>query len=242
MKRREFIRALGGGAVWPLVARAQQPTKVPRIGILWHAGSEEEEKPQLDPIRLGLRNLGYREGQNIQLEMRFPAEKIEQFYALAVELVDLKVDILVAVTLRAALAAQRATATIPIVFLAVPDPIGSHVVDSLARPSRNITGLSTMAVEVTSKRLQLLKEAVGNLSRVALLVNASDTEGTRRYVDAGRVVADPLGISIVPVGVSAQDEFDRAFSEMKEKQLQAVVLGQDGLFFPTSQAHNDYAN
>src|SRR5258708_23796674 len=169
MKRREFIRALGGGAVWPLVARAQQPTKVPRIGILWHAGSEEEEKPQLEPIRLGFRNLGYREGKNIQLEMRVPAEKIERFYALAVELVDLKVDILVAVTLRAALAAQRATATIPIVFLAVPDPIGSHVVDSLARPSRNITGLSTMAGEVDSQRLQNSKDAGAHVVVVGFL-------------------------------------------------------------------------
>jgi putative tryptophan/tyrosine transport system substrate-binding protein len=88
-----------------------------------------------------------------------------------------------------------------------------------------------MAVELTSKRLQLLKHAVGDLSRVALLVNATDTEGARRYVDAARVVADPLGISVLPVGVSTPHEFERAFSEMREKRLQAVVLGQDGLFF-----------
>jgi putative ABC transport system substrate-binding protein len=175
--------------------------------------------------------VGYTEGRNIELDLRFPAERIERFDSLAAELVGLKVDVLVAVTLRAALAAKRATTTIPIVFIAIPDPVGSNIVESLARPSGNITGLSTMAVELTPKRVQLLKEAVGDLSRVALLVNATDKDGTRRYVDAGRVVANPLGISITPVEVSTPDEFERAFAVMNEKHLQAVVLGQDGLFF-----------
>jgi putative tryptophan/tyrosine transport system substrate-binding protein len=231
MKRREFVMAFGGAALWPLCARAQPPARMPRIGILCHAGSEEEEKNLLDAIRQGLRDVGYEEGRNIKLELRFPAEELERFNALAAELVALQVDILVAVSLRGARAAQRATATIPVVFLAVPDPVGSNIVDSLDKPGKNITGLSTMAVELTPKRLQLLKDAVVGLSRVGLLVNATDTEGTRHYINAARTVADPLGISMVPVEVSTSDEFERAFSEMNEKHLQAVVLGQDGLFF-----------
>jgi putative ABC transport system substrate-binding protein len=232
MKRREFMTLLSGAPFgWPIMACAQPAPKVPRIGVLCHAGSADEEKPLLDPIRQGLRDLGYNEGQNIILEYRFPAEKLERFQALAVELVDLKVDILIAVTLRAALAAQRATTTIPILFLAIPDPIGSKLVDSLANPGGNITGLSTMAVELTPKRVQLLKEAVGNLSRVALLVNATDKEGTLRYVEAGRTAADPLGVSITPIEVATTGEFEQAFAAMNQRKLQGVVLGQDGLFF-----------
>jgi putative ABC transport system substrate-binding protein len=179
--RRKFIALLGGAAAWPTWARGQTRRKIPTIGVLWHAGSAEEEKFPLAQFRAGLQDIGYIEGKNIILENRFPAEQPERFHALAAELVRIDVDILFTVTRLAALAAQQATKTIPIVFMAVADPVGSKLVDSLARPGGNITGLANMALELTPKRFELLKEVVG-LSRAALLVNATDPAGVR-YVE-----------------------------------------------------------
>jgi len=242
MRRRELAALAGGAVAWGVAAWAQPAAKVPRIGVLCHAGSEAEEKPLLDAVRQGLKEVGYVEGQNIILEIRFPAEKLERFQVLANELVELKVDVLLAVTLRAAQAAQRATESIPIVFIAVPDPVGSKIVKSLSKPGGNITGISTMAVELTPKRVQLLRDGVGSsLTRVALFVNATDKDGTARYIEAGRTTADPLGISIAAVEVSAREEFQEAFSAMKHKGFNGVVLGQDGLFFSNMESAENLA-
>ena len=139
--------------------------------MLWHAGSAEEEAVYLGAFRQGLADLGYVEGRNIILENRFPAEIPERFVSLAAELVALKVDILVAVNRLDVLAAQRATATIPIVFIYVPDPVGDKFVASLAHPGGNITGLSNFAYGLAAKRVEYLKAIVPSLARVALLVN-----------------------------------------------------------------------
>ena len=151
--------------------------------MLWHAGSAEEEQIPLGGLVEGFGNLGYVDGKNIVLEHRFPNEQPERFFSLATELVQIKVDVLIAVTRQAAVAAQRATPTIPTVFIAVPDPVGSGLVTSLARPGGNITGLTNMAVELVPKRVQVLKEAIPELSRMALLVNAGFPEAARRYVE-----------------------------------------------------------
>jgi putative tryptophan/tyrosine transport system substrate-binding protein len=153
MRRREFISLLGGAAAaWPHTARAQQPTrKIPRVGVLWHAGSAEEEAIYLGALSEGLKALGYVDGKTIALDHRFPNEIPERFVSLAAELAALKPDVLVAVTRPAAIAAQRATTTIPTVFIVVPDPVGMKLVDSLARPGGNITGLTHIAVELSAK-------------------------------------------------------------------------------------------
>src|SRR5215470_6819397 len=197
--RRDFIGLLGGAAAWPTWAHGETRGKIPTIGVLWHAGSAEEEKFPLSLFRQGLQDVGYVEGQNIRVHHRFPAEQPERFYALADELVRLNVDILFTVTRLAALAAQRATKAIPIVFVAVADPVGSKLIDSLARPGGNITGLSNMAIELTPKRFELLKEVVG-LSRAALLVNATDPAGPR-YVELSNTTVGPLGITVEPIEV-----------------------------------------
>jgi putative ABC transport system substrate-binding protein len=207
--RREFIALLGGAAAWPTSAGGQTQGKIPTVGVLWHAANAEEEKFPLAQFRAGLQDIGYVEGRNIILENRFPAEQPERFYALADELARIKVDILFAVTRLAALAAQRATKTIPIVFMAVADPVGSKLVDTLARPGGNITGLANMALELTPKRFELLKEAVG-LSRVALLVNATDP-AAGRYVELSNMAVGPLGVTVEPIEVRTPDDFERAF-------------------------------
>jgi putative ABC transport system substrate-binding protein len=140
--RRKVLVGLGVGSLsTPLPAFAQQKATSPKVGVLWHAGSAEEEKVPLGGLVEGFRNLGYVDGKNILLEHRFPNEQPERFFSLAAELVQIKVDVLIAVTRNAAVAAQRAASTIPIVFIAVPDPLGSKLVASLAQPGGNITGL-----------------------------------------------------------------------------------------------------
>jgi putative ABC transport system substrate-binding protein len=147
------------------------------------------------------------------LENRFPAEQPDRFDALAAELVRINVDILFTVTRLAALAAQRATKTIPIVFMAVADPVGSKLINTLAHPGGNITGLANMALELTPKRFELLKEIVG-LSRAALLVNATDPAGVR-YVEMSNMAVGPLGVTVQPIEVRAPDDFEKAFSEIQ---------------------------
>src|SRR5438270_5960544 len=190
--RRSLLVGLGAGWLsMALPAFAQQGRKRPTIGVLWHAGSAEEEKIPLGGLVEGLRNLGYVDGENIILEHRFPNEEPERFITLAAELVQIKVDVFVAVTRQAALAAQSATTTIPIVFIAVPDPVGSKLIDNLARPAGNITGLTNMAVELVPKRMEMLKEAIPGLSRMALLVNVSSPDA-RRYIEVAKTAATPL--------------------------------------------------
>jgi putative ABC transport system substrate-binding protein len=136
VRRREFITLISGVATWPLAARAQQPSnKIPVVGVLWHASSAEEEDVYLGPLRKAFNDLGYTEGKNIHLEHRFPAENPQHFQTMARELVDLKPDAIIAVTTLGAVDVKRLTNTIPIVFVVVADPIGSGLVEGLARPA-----------------------------------------------------------------------------------------------------------
>jgi putative ABC transport system substrate-binding protein len=137
--------------------------------VLWHAGSAEEEDVYLSVLVKAFHDLGYDEGKNIHFDHRFPAENPERFQILARELVDAKPDVIIAVTEFAALKLKKATSTIPIVVTLSLDPIGTRLVEKLARPGGNVTGLSLMAIDLSGKRLELLKEAVPSLSRVALL-------------------------------------------------------------------------
>jgi putative ABC transport system substrate-binding protein len=187
MRRREFIRLIGGAAAaWPIAARAQQSKDIPTVGVLWHAGSAEEEDVYLSVLVKAFNDLGYVEGKNIRLDHRFPAENPDRYRTLGQELIDAKPDAIVAVTVAGAVALKHLTSTIPIVFVLVPDPIASGLVESLARPGGNATGLSLMSVDLSGKRLELLKEAVPNLSRVALLLE---------YIEFARAIeADAIRI------------------------------------------------
>lgn len=239
MKRRHFITLLGGAAAWPLAARAQQRTRMPTVGVLWHATREEEEKGPLIAFRRGLKNVGYVEGENIILEHRFPNEDPVLFKKYAQELAALKPDVLATVTRPAAIAAIGATTTVPIVFIVVPDPIGSRIVDNLARPPANVTGLSTMAVELTPKRIEILKETIRGLSKVALIVNMSDPEGAQRYIEVAQEAAKPLGVTVERFEVREANDFEGVFARIAEAKQQAVVLAQDGLFYAEQRRIGD---
>src|SRR5262245_33314624 len=169
MNKRKFITLLGGAAAWPLAVHAQQAGKIPTVGYLWHAGSPQEEVPYFGALHEGFGRLGYIDGRNIKLEHRFPNETPERFKAMAAELVSLNVDVLMGGPV-ASPYLPDATTTIPIVIMFVPDPVGMKLVQSIARPGGNITGLSNFGRDVAGKRLQLLKEIVPGLSRVALLI------------------------------------------------------------------------
>ena len=178
MRRRAFIALLGGAAaapsvLWPLAARAQQRAKVARIGYLglvsasWHT-------PRVTAFRAGLRDLGYAEGKDIVIEFRWAEGRYDQLPALAAELVRLNVDVIVTHTVPGAIAAKQATSTIPIVITAASDLLAFGLVESLARPGGNLTGLSFFNAELTGKRLELLRELVPSLARAAVLLNASN--------------------------------------------------------------------
>jgi putative tryptophan/tyrosine transport system substrate-binding protein len=232
MKRREFIGALGGAAfLWSTSAFAQQPRKMHRIGVLWHAKNEEEETIYLAALRQGLRDFGYVEGQNIVLEMRFPDEQYDRFFVLAAELAQQNLDVLVSAAGIAAVACHRATTTIPIVSVNVPDPVGRKLVESLNRPGGNLTGLSNMAVELTGKRIELAKEMIKDLSRVALLVNTADEIGSRAYIAQGEAAGAQLGVAVVPVGVRDANALEGAISKISTDKFQTMVVTHDGLFY-----------
>ena len=230
MQRREFITLLGGAAIsWPLAARAQQPKKIARIGVLWHAGNAEEEAVFLRPLVEGIAKLGYVEGQNVIFEHRFPAEQPERFKAMAAELAQLDLDVLVTSAPAASYAAKAATSTIPIVFIVVPDPVEGGLVDSLARPGANITGYAV--VDVSPKRLQLFKETFPALSRVALLINPDNRTTAQRFIDQVQAAGGPLGLVVQPVEVRGPQSFERAFSQIPEDGKTGVISVFDAMFF-----------
>ncbi|HKF08277.1 MAG TPA: ABC transporter substrate-binding protein [Xanthobacteraceae bacterium] len=199
MKRRDFITLLGGAAAWPLAARAQQGAKIPRIGYLVTGWPQSPDTlTPIDAFRRGLRQLGYVENENIAIEYRFAEGEIERFPTLAAELVRLNVDLIVAGNTPAAIAAREATATIPIVGVAMGDPVGDGLIASLARPGGNVTGLTFLAPELTAKRLQLLKDALPNVTRVAALwqPGAYAERTTSNMVKATEAVARTLGVRL----------------------------------------------
>jgi putative ABC transport system substrate-binding protein len=231
MNRRETLLSLISLAVTPLVAQAKQRRTVPLIGVLWHAASAQEEGKLFAALQKGFQDLGYVAGQTIRFEHRFPAEHYERFNSLAAELVRLKVDVLVAVTRPAAVAAKRATATIPVVFILVPDPVESRLVDSLAKPGGNVTGFTNISTDLNAKRLENFKQAIVGLSRVALLVNVSDAEVAGRTIEGVQSAATRFGLAIQPVEVRAPDDLDEAFSTIAKSHADGVMVAPDGMLY-----------
>jgi putative tryptophan/tyrosine transport system substrate-binding protein len=238
MRRRNFIALLSGAASWPLAARAQQAARVARVGYLV-TGSVESPvyRPTIDAFRQGLSQLGYREGQNIVIEFREAHGQPERFAMLATELVRRDVDLIVAPNTPAARAARQATTTIPIVGFALGDAVEDGLVSSLARPGGNVTGLTFLAPELTAKRLQLLKDVLPTLSRVAALWHpgAFGERTTGEMLKTSEAAATALGLQLQMIATRSHEELDEAFSSMTGDRIEAVFVFPSPLFFSGQQ-------
>ena len=222
--RRHVLALLAGALAAPLASFAQQPTKIPRIGFLHPAPPGGVPGMRLEDFRDALHKLGYVEGKNVQLEVRWGNGEFERLPALAAELVQLKVDVIVAAASPSVLAARKATSTIPIVMPVSSDPVGDGLVASLAHPGGNITGLSMMAPELGEKRLQLLRETFPDASRaVAVLWNPAYA-GMRARFEEAKVAAPKLGLTVRSVEVRDTRELEVAFEAVVREHPEALVL------------------
>src|SRR5712691_7146508 len=207
----------------PLIAEAQQPKHVHRIGVLSGLGTTPERHPFVEAFLEGMRALGYVEGQNLVLEYRGAVGHYERLPALAAELVQLKADVIVTQGTPAALAAKDATTTIPIVMVGVGDPVGSGLVASLARPGGNITGLSLLGPELVGKQLEFLKDVLPTVSRVAVLWNPANPAQALMVREAD-VAAQRLGVQLHLVEARDPDAFDSAFAAMTSAHAGALLV------------------
>ena len=201
MRRREFITLLGGAAAWPLAARAQQPTKLPTIGFLGQS-TLAVEGPRLAAFLKRLRELGWIEGRTIAIEYGWGEGSSERFAKIAADFVRLKVDVIVTSGTANVVAAKQATSTIPIVFAVAGDPIANNLVASLARPGGNVTGLSTVATDLAGKRVELLREAVPGLRRLAIIGNVGNPLPVLEMSEV-QAAADRFGLAAAVLGIPA---------------------------------------
>ena len=226
MDRRTFIGGIAGGLLAaPLAAPAQQVGKVYRIGILEPVPASRNVA-NLDALRKGLRDLGYVEGRNLIIEYRSADGRAERFPDLASELVRLKVDLIVTRGTPAAKAVKSATGTIPVVMAAMGEPLA--VVATLAHPGGNITGLTTFSIELTGKRVEVIKELVPSLSRVALLQNMGNPVAPPEWEET-KTAARSLGLQAELLDVRSQGDLSRAFELAVRQHVEALVIGIDGL-------------
>ena len=202
--------------------QAQQPGKFPRIGFLT-SNSSSAELPRVEQFRQGLRALGHIEGQNIAIEYRYTDGKFDRLPEIAAELIGLKIDVLVAVTTMPAVAAKNATKTIPIVIFGVSDPVAAGLVDSLARPGGNITGLTNIAPALSAKRLELLKETVPKLSRAAVLWNPQSLGDVPQWKESELAAAE-LGLQLYSMEVSSPDKYESAFKAALRVRSAALAV------------------
>src|SRR5882724_8406453 len=231
MERRRFMAVIAGGFLAaPLAAEAQPAGKVPRIGFLG-GRTPSDTSPLLDAFRQGLHELGWVEGQNIVLDYRFAEGRFDRLPDLAAEVVRLKVDIIVAAGgTPTAAAAKNATGTIPIVMIAVRDPVGTGLIASLARPRGNVTGLSDSAgLEIVGKQLELLKETVPKIRRVAILSNPANLYHPLAIRELNAAPRS-LGMQLQLLEARGPNEFDGAFAAMAKERVGALLVLADGMF------------
>ena len=228
IRRREFITLLGGAAAtWPLAARAQQAA-MPVIGY-FSARSPDTEAPLREPFLRALEKLGFAAGRNIAIEYRFAEGQEARLPALAAELVGRRVAMLVATDRPSALAARAATGTIPIVFASGFDPVQLGLVASFNRPGGNATGVSLLTTELGPKRLGLLREILPKLGTIAFVVNAN-TASTPYQIQEMEAAAQAVGQPLLVVSVGTEEEVDKAFAKMAERNIAAVLYGTTLLF------------
>ena len=218
LRRREFITLLGGAAAWPLAARAQ-PARIPRIGII-------DDAPMWNAFRQGLRDLGYLEGQSINYEYRYSHGVPDRLATAVGELVRRPVDLIAAYGTPPVEAAKAATTTIPVVMVGVADPVRVGLVASLARPGGNITGNTVLSPDLGAKRLQLLREAVPTVARVAYLTNSANA-ATLDVLAELRLAAAAAGMVLIGVELGSASDFDASLGVMLRERTQVLMVSND---------------
>jgi len=242
MRRREFITLLGGAAAsvsLPFAAHAQQSRKVPRIGVLL-PGTPASFSLRTKAFLEGLRDLGYLEGQTIEIEWKWGQDRVEGLPELAAELVRRNVEVIVTGGTPAAKALKGATGTIPIVMAIIGDPVAAGLVDSLARPGGNATGFSIVAPDLSGKRLELLREIVPNVSPVAVMLNTRNPQSQFELKET-QTAARALGLRLHPIQVSPDDTLEQAFAAMSNASARTLIILTDPIFFSQRKSIVDLA-
>jgi putative tryptophan/tyrosine transport system substrate-binding protein len=235
IRRREFIFTLGGAAAaWPLAARAQQPA-MPVVGFL-SSTSPHLYEHRLRPFRQGLKEAGYVEGQNVEIDYRWAEGQHDRLPALAAQLVQRRVAVIVAAGgTPSAVAAKAATATIPIVFGVAVDPVEVGLVASLSRPGGNVTGVTNLNVEIGPKRLELLRELLPSVTVIAVLVNPASPAIADPFVRGMQAAARTLGLQLHVLQASTERDFDTVFATLVQLRAGALVVGPDIFFNARSE-------
>jgi len=237
MRRRTFIMLFGSAAAtWPLASHAQP--KIPRIGFMGNSTAALEAN-LVDAFREGLRELGYEEGRNIAIEYRWADGNYDEFPALVAELIAAKVDAIVTAGTPAALAVKKATTTVPLIMVAVGDPVGTGLVPSLARPGGNLTGLSSIAPDLEGKRLQLLREVVPALSHVAMFINSLNPFHVSSMRQA-RAAAQAMGIKLQLHDIRKSEDLDDAFAAIRKERPDALLILADRIFLHYRERMMDF--
>jgi putative tryptophan/tyrosine transport system substrate-binding protein len=223
MQRREFIAGLGGAAAWPVVARGQQQPSMLRIGFL-DSRSSDEVASRLRAFREGLNETGYIEGENLAIVYRWADNHLERLPALAADLVSRRVAVIVTPGVSGALAAKAATTTIPIIFLAAADPLGTGLVTSYARPEGNVTGINFLDSELAAKQLELLHELLPAATRIAVIVNPAEAIRTETTLHDLEPAARTMGLQLQILGADTNLEIDAAFERVGSERPDAVFV------------------
>ena len=227
MKRREFMSLLAGAAAWPLAARAQQPA-MPVMGYL-NSRSRDTDTPFLAAFHRGLNETGYVEGQNVAIEYRWADGQYDRLPVLATDLVRRRVTVMAATSTPAALAAKAATSAVPIVFTTAADPIAVGLVDSLSRPSGNVTGVNSYLSDLGAKRLELLRQLVPNDAVIGMLVNPNYPDAESQAKDV-KEAARTLGQQVHVVNADSEGDLNRAFATFIELKADALLVSLDSFF------------
>jgi putative tryptophan/tyrosine transport system substrate-binding protein len=241
MRRRDFtVLFVVGTTMWPLHTHAQQLRKIPRIGVLL-PGAPVSSSPRTKAFLDGLRELGYLEGRTIAIEWKWGHDQLDTLSGLAADLVRSNVDVIVTGGTAPAKVLKATTRTIPIVMAVVGDPVAAGLVDNLARPGGNVTGFSIVAPELGTKRLELLKEIVPNLSSIAVLSNPKNPQSQIEMKEMHTAV-QAMGLQLHSVEISTEDGLEDAFVAMNKAAVQAFILLTDSIFFSQRKRTVDLAS
>jgi putative tryptophan/tyrosine transport system substrate-binding protein len=229
MRRRQFISLLGGAAAWPLAARAQQADRVPVVGFL-NAAIADHYTKFANEFRRGLREMGFVEGQNVLIEYRWAEGHYERLPDLAADLISRRVAVIAATSTPAALAAKKATTTIPIVFTTGSDPVQLGLVTNIARPGGNVTGMTQLSLELGPKRLELLHQLVPKATVLALAVNPTNSAVAEVQIRDAQDATRALGLQLQVLQASTEEEFDNALANLPQGAGGLVIAAGDTFF------------